>query len=559
MFTNNLRRIAEVAGIVSLFTMLLAFPLIRFGLPIFRTASSVRVLVGFFEILFILGISASGKLRIPVFSSRSYGHYAALLWIFWSGLSLVFADYPASSLVRQSEWYLHLLFAVALWGYISTEKKLAGDIIKVFLGGFLLYCLIFVYCWYAVVPEPELYNWATGMPGFSNIRHFGYFAMIGVILSAFYLFDTPWKRERRFLHFVLMACCWGTLIWSGSRGSIIAALFSLALLLFFISPTLRKRLLLHNTAAFVAGAFFSRFLVVNQHRFGLEYFSASMKEPTISGFSSGRTEIWLETLQPVLNHPFLGVGADGFNFIPRTKYLWLSHPHNLFLQAALDWGIIGLIFFCLLLVAVFSQFLASLRKRSDIRGEEIVSIWGFTALCMLALIDGPFYHAYSLALSACLLAIALQNSPGMKQSLSSRHSPIIMAGALFLLTAVFSLHFMILSAQLNQSIPGPENVVVKLARALPTDISYTTRWAGKWAEEYPDEAIQWLRWGRKHARFNRQAAFLLTEAEIEIRQKSWAQAKSNLEEALLFSISTELQTLIRNRLIAVDKKIPNSS
>jgi O-antigen ligase len=549
---------AEVVGILSLFTMLLAFPLIRAELPIFWTTTAVRVLIGFFEILFVLGVYCSGKLRLPAFSSRSWIHHLALFWLLWSALSLVLADNPAAALVRQSEWYLHLLFAVALWSSLASEKALAGKIIKAILGGFLIYCLIFLYRWYAIYPEPQLHNWLTGMPGFSNIRHFGYYAMISVILSAFPLFVNRGNKGSRVLHFALMAGCWGALIWSGSRGSVFAVLFSLVLLAFIIPVAWRKRLLLYQAAAFTAGAYLSHFLGVNLRGFGLEYFWSSMKEPTISGFSSGRNEIWIDALPAVWAHPFLGVGADGFNFVPRTMHLWVSHPHNLLLQAAIDWGIPGLLFTCLLLLVVLRHFVVQLRQLEGISGEKIVSIWAFTALCMLAMIDGPFYHAHSMALTACLLAVALQIPPYLKQPELISPRPALMAFILAPLAAVLVVHLWLISAQLKEPAPEPESLVVKLARVLPTDISYSTRWAEAWADKYPEEAIQWLNWGNDYVRFNRKAAFMLAEAEIYMQQKRWPEAKVPLEKALSFFPHPKVEKRIMRHLLTIDQESPSS-
>lgn len=552
------RRIAEACAILSLFTILLAFPLIRSGLPDFGTVSADRALISLFEIMFVFCIVCSGKVQVPAFLPQSWISCVALLWLLWSVLSLVLAEHFAAALVRQSEWYLHLLFTGTLWSYIRSEKMLAGNIIKAILGGFFLYCLLILYCWYNIYPDPHLHNWLTEMPGFSNIRHFGHYAMVAVILSSFPIFNSHGTKGRQFLYFAMMSCCWGALIWSGSRGPILAALFSLMLLSFFIPASIRKRLLFYQATAFAAGTYLSHFYRVDLHGLGLKYLADSMNETTVSGFSSGRTDIWMETIPAVLGHPFFGMGADGFIFIPRTTNLWIAHPHNLFLQAAIDWGLPGLLFTCVLLFAALRHFFVQLRQQEGISSERIVSIWGVTALCMLALIDGPFYHAHSLAISACLLAIALKISPEMMQPVGMAPSPSLMAFALVPLLAVLLAHLWIVSAQSKDSSPGPASLVVKLAHVLPTDISHSTRWAEKWTESSPAEAIKWLHWGHEHVRFSKKPAFIYAEAKIHIQQKRWREAKAHLQEALQLFPRPKVEERIRRDLDMIEQELSSA-
>lgn len=552
-------RIPLAVAMLSLFAMLTFFPLIRSGLPLFGTPSTARVLMGLFEIIFVIGISFSGKFQIPIFSIRPWISCVAMLWLLWSFLALVFAEHPAAALVRQSEWYIHLLFGVTLWSCITADKKLAGNIIKAILGGFLLYCLFILYLWHIIYPSEHLHKWLIAMPGFNNIRHFGCYAMIAVILAAFPIFANQGRKWTRFIYFIIMAFCWGALIWSGSRGAILAIIFSMIILLFFIPAPVKKRLLFYQVPAFSAGAFLSSFYRVNLPCFGMEHFSASLKESTISGFSSGRTDIWMETIPAVLNSPFLGVGPDGFLFIPRTYDLSIAHPHNLFLQAALDWGLPGLIFTSLLIFAVLQNFCAQLRQRDGISGEKIVSIWGFTALCLLAMIDGPFYFAHSLALSSCLLAIALHHSPAMQQP-AVRVAPFqsLIAFMRTPLLAVLVAHLWIVSSQLKEPPPEPDSLMVKLVHALPTDISFSTRWAEKWAESSPEEAIEWLHWGHEQVRFGLKPTFLYAEAQIHMQQKRWQEARMHLEEAHLLCPLPKGKELIRRDLDIIDQALSSA-
>jgi hypothetical protein len=89
-----------------------------------------------------------------------------------------------------------------------------------------------------------------------------------------------------------------------------------------------------------------------------------------------RLPVWQSTVEMIANHPWTGVGLDGFRFVyPRymREEAWteplLYHPHNMWLDAAVRLGVPGLVVFALL-VALCLVGAVRLRRETE-RGRAV--------------------------------------------------------------------------------------------------------------------------------------------------------------------------------------------
>lgn len=68
--------------------------------------------------------------------------------------------------------------------------------------------------------------------------------------------------------------------------------------------------------------------------------------------TSGRIEIYREAVDAIINNPF-GIGIWGYLFEIKSPWLVLGYyPHNIFIEIMMHYGIIGLIFFIILILKV---------------------------------------------------------------------------------------------------------------------------------------------------------------------------------------------------------------
>lgn len=80
----------------------------------------------------------------------------------------------------------------------------------------------------------------------------------------------------------------------------------------------------------------------------------------VNAVSAGRVEhLWLPLLDEVWRHPLIGNGLGSITWseaMQRGQILLVTHPHNAYLQAVLDLGLIGLILLLSFFVIVWRQF-----------------------------------------------------------------------------------------------------------------------------------------------------------------------------------------------------------
>jgi putative inorganic carbon (hco3(-)) transporter len=125
-------------------------------------------------------------------------------------------------------------------------------------------------------------------------------------------------------------------------------------------------------------------------------------ELTTGEASSGldqRVEIWSRALYAIQDFPFTGLGLGTFERVVAILYpLFLirggtaPHAHNLFLQVAVDLGLLGLVAYLALLGLTFSCGLSAYRAfrrqgRGDLAGLCGGGIAGLVGMCVHGLID----------------------------------------------------------------------------------------------------------------------------------------------------------------------------
>ena len=195
------------------------------------------------------------------------------------------------------------------------------------------------------------------------------------------------RRDRRivaflaFLAFLLMA---GTLLLTRSRSALLALLYALL----FIALVARR-----YSWPVVAGGMLALSLVV---AVALLLFGGvagqSFPGDLVSGDSNatdqaapladlqGRIEIWTRALYGIEDFPISGMGIGAFRRLAPVIYpfflippdLDIGHAHNLFLQVALDLGLVGLIGYVAVWIGCGSMLWRSWRSAGDLRQRVLV-------------------------------------------------------------------------------------------------------------------------------------------------------------------------------------------
>lgn len=101
--------------------------------------------------------------------------------------------------------------------------------------------------------------------------------------------------------------------------------------------------------------------------------------------ANGRAELWAQAWQTFVEHPWLGVGTGGFAAVaPGDVY-----PHNLVLEAAAEWGLVGLLALGGILAIGAAQIVRAVRwPPPDERGLTVLVAALFTAALANAMFSG---------------------------------------------------------------------------------------------------------------------------------------------------------------------------
>jgi len=133
---------------------------------------------------------------------------------------------------------------------------------------------------------------------------------------------------------------------------------------------------------------------------------ASLAASPVVGGWLGRLELWSRALDAIADFPLTGIGLGTFQQVVPLRYPYvvlagsetaISHAHNLFLQVAVDLGLLGLVAFIALLgvsLAVTVQAVRryAARRRGDLALQAVGLGAGVVAVSVHGLIDAVSWN-----------------------------------------------------------------------------------------------------------------------------------------------------------------------
>jgi O-antigen ligase len=101
--------------------------------------------------------------------------------------------------------------------------------------------------------------------------------------------------------------------------------------------------------------------------------------------TTGRTGLWAAAWQSFLDHPWLGVGTGGFAAVDPLN----AYPHNLLLETASEWGLLGLVPLLGVLGVAVAKMAGAVRRPPQGEGSLAALLAAlFTAAFVNAMVSG---------------------------------------------------------------------------------------------------------------------------------------------------------------------------
>lgn len=313
----------------------------------------------------------------------------------------VFAPDPARALTFTGYWIVHILFGLSVWRLCGTGLRPA-DLIGAYLAGFVLFVACFA-LFVGQVAQPERFDWTRGLPAGTHIRHLGYYAAAIFGLSAG-LMATAKGRRAWGAAFAVATLAAGLAFWTGSRGTIAAALAGLIVGVVLLPLARRLRCWAGALGALGLGALVTTWLPSPAANMG---FARTLEASAGDNIATGRTVMWRLVLEAIGDRPLFGYGENQMHFV--ATFSTMKQPHNLLLQILLAWGAIGAL--CVLVLAAAYARRALPVVRAD-RGELAAPVMAMATLFAFSLFDGALYYALPISLfAACAALVACRFSP----------------------------------------------------------------------------------------------------------------------------------------------------
>lgn len=363
------------------------------GTPVF--------LVELFVILaaFRSGRSPTDMLRgMPGWRQAAFAGLAAIA----VGTAIWVAPDPALAWFRNIGTALHLLFGISLYALLRASGPMLHQWLWPAVTAGMLGYFALVILFVGAHQGSAAFDWVTFGLGVINIRQTGLYASIGVgaalglALAARHTAATIGWSGAATLLFAL-AC------WTGTRGSLLALGISL-LTAFWVVPALGTRRILAIALPVVAGGMLLSLVHQPPHEtYGLARMLSSVETDDIGGLTSGRTEIWLGTLDAIASRPLFGHGDGQFRLTVTESLGLYNHPHNVVLQILLHWGAVGSACLLALLLPLAPQWL----QRARTNRQHLPAFLVAASILAFSTIEGALYFPYSTMMAVLSLASVL--------------------------------------------------------------------------------------------------------------------------------------------------------
>lgn len=374
---------------------IVGFLLMRESIHMFQHPIATRAISVILELGFI-ALSIPAIYQFKTIQIPPKATYLTIFWLAWTLISTLLGDQPWAAMVRWLELLISITTVFCLYLLINQRSDFIEMIMKAIISALLLCILAFATFWF-VSPNPVQHDWASDIPLFMNIRHFGYLAAAALPLGYWLIEKNSIKGQSNFWALIYLTLCWALVFWLGGRGTFLGVTI-VTFIYFLLSKPQIKWVML----TIFSGLTISQLFIVDHPSLNLFRFWGT--DSDLNTLSSFRMTIYIESIIYWWNNvPILGLGADGYrHLIPAIGNIEsIAHPHSIIIQLLLSYGILGLSIPC------YFFFILSWKIFKSSHKQKKVIFLAFLSTMILSIFDGVLYHAYGLFISTTIAGICI--------------------------------------------------------------------------------------------------------------------------------------------------------
>ncbi len=337
--------------------------------------------------------------------------YVAVGLVLWQLVTYYWSVDPSSSLARVRLMLFILAMVWMVTEVCNSERERLLLAQAFVLGCFVLCGVIF----YAFVSGGTTQAFRY-VPSYLNPNDAADLLAAGVAIALLLIASRP-GRLLQWVNIVFIPLAFAGVFLTASRSGFIIACLAAAGIFFVlrsIKPVLRFAWVAVVLAALVMGFY----AVAGSESLGWNLERMTFQTDTNSlGTLTGRTTIWSAGAEQFKEHPIIGAGAGTFGLAVRDELGATRAAHNVFIETAVETGVIGL---CFLAAAFAAAGAPVLRRRDHRTGIRMLLLLVMIGTCLVANVSARYSLWFVLALlaktgaewGAPTEAICLSEAPG---------------------------------------------------------------------------------------------------------------------------------------------------
>ena len=351
--------------------------------------------------IFAYAVSAGLTLREALARAPRWAQLALGLVVAIAIVTAQLAANPLHSTIRTAQLLIHLLFGFGAWHLLQTRwAPLRAQVWPGIVVGTCLY-LAAVVAWVIAVQDRPDFDWKRFALGVVHIRQTGFYSAAGAAAAIGLAAATT--RRGYWLAVAAASLLTALSFWSGTRGSLFAVLAAFAAGLVLLPALRTLRMAGAMIVSTAAGALLSLVHSAPHPYYGLLRISQSAAATGADEIATGRLGMWRAALEAVRERPLFGYGESQFG-VAVPGWSQFNHPHNIFVQVLVQWGIVGFLCYFSLAAFVAWRFVLAVRRG----GPDMVAPFLVAgALFAMSLYEGALYHPYPIMMIVLSVAFVL--------------------------------------------------------------------------------------------------------------------------------------------------------
>ncbi|MFQ5685622.1 MAG: O-antigen ligase family protein [Candidatus Scalindua sp.] len=325
-----------------------------------------------------------------------------IIFLLWTLISVITANDPVEGL---RVYFIKWIFPITIYyATFFTVKRINGirEIQVALVTLLFLSCLLTIQN--AVLSEGNTATEERAMVISVIGRQTGPLIVLILPLAVSLLYDKTSSIYIRILSLFAIILSFIMVVWEMQRIVFLCGGFMI-FLAFLLYPQRRKwYVIFYAIVGIIIFISFERIIML------VEFLRPSLlhENPLAISQNLDRVYLWEKALEIIKDNPFLGIGPGGFLLLQIGYYTPEVSSHNIFLEVALESGIVAAVLFATIYFVPIIKYLVSIIKNNSLEFEQDLRPWiiSLMSYCLFLMTSTSWEWGYGIMIF-CMLAVVV--------------------------------------------------------------------------------------------------------------------------------------------------------